>query len=115
MSGDTERDGVALTHLDQPLFDGADATKQDLIGYLDAVRTRILPALRDRPLSVMRIRPGQEPFVQKNLPRYAPDWIETAQVWADASRRTVTYPLANLYCESPSLTGRPFIEAGVSL
>jgi bifunctional non-homologous end joining protein LigD len=95
MSGDTERDGVALTHLDQPLFDGADATKQDLIDYLDAVQTRILPALRDRPLSVMRIRPGQEPFVQKNLPKYAPDWIQTAKVWADASRRTVTYPLAN--------------------
>ena len=95
MSGDTERAGVALTHLDQPLFDGADATKQDLIDYLDAVQTRILPALRDRPLSVMRIRPGQEPFVQKNLPKYAPDWIQTAKVWADASRRTVTYPLAN--------------------
>ncbi|MBV9794547.1 MAG: ATP-dependent DNA ligase [Actinobacteria bacterium] len=90
-----ERDGVALTHLDQPLFDGAGATKQDLIDYLDAVRTRILPVLRDRPLSVLRIRPGQEPFVQKNLPKYAPDWIETAKVWADASRRTVTYPLAN--------------------
>jgi bifunctional non-homologous end joining protein LigD len=95
MSGDTERDGVKLTHLDQPLFDGADATKQDLIGYLDAMQTRILPVLRDRPLSVMRIRPGQEPFVQKNLPKYAPDWIQTAKVWADASRRTVTYPLAN--------------------
>ena len=95
MSGDTERDGVALTHLDQPLFDGADASKQDLIDYLDAVRTRILPVLRDRPLSVLRIRPGQEPFVQKNLPKYAPDWIPTAKVWADASRRTVTYPLAN--------------------
>ncbi len=95
MSGDTERDGVKLTHLDQPLFDGADATKQDLIDYLDAVRTRILPVLRDRPLSVMRIRPGQEPFVQKNLPKYAPGWIPTTEVWADASRRTVTYPLAN--------------------
>ena len=95
MSGDTERDGVKLTHLDQPLFDGADATKQDLIDYLEAMQTRILPVLRDRPLSVMRIRPGQEPFVQKNLPKYAPDWIRTAQVWADASRRTVTYPLAN--------------------
>src|SRR5579875_1829196 len=27
MSGDEERDGVSLTHLDQPLFDGADAVK----------------------------------------------------------------------------------------
>src|SRR6201986_3045587 len=95
MSRDTERDGVKLTHLDQPLFDGADASKQDLIDYLDSVRTRILPALRDRPLSVLRVRPGQEPFVQKNLPKYAPEGIPTAQVWADASRRTITYPLAN--------------------
>jgi len=90
-----ERDGVALTHLDQPLFDGADATKQDLIDYLDTMRDRIIPVLRDRPLSVLRVRPGQEPFVQKNLPKYAPEWIPTAQVWADASRRTITYPLAN--------------------
>ncbi|HWG13353.1 MAG TPA: ATP-dependent DNA ligase [Streptosporangiaceae bacterium] len=90
-----QRDGVELTHLDQPLFDGADATKQDLVDYLDAVRDRILPVLRDRPLSVMRIRPGQEPFMQKNLPKYAPEWVPTARVWADASRRTITYPLAN--------------------
>jgi bifunctional non-homologous end joining protein LigD len=95
MSGDTERDGVKLTHLDQPLFDGADATKQDLVAYLDAVQDRIIPVLRDRPLSVLRIRPGQEPFMQKNLPKYAPEWVATAQVWADASRRTITYPLVN--------------------
>jgi bifunctional non-homologous end joining protein LigD len=44
---------------------------------------------------VMRIRPGQDAFMQKNLPKYAPEWVPTAQVWADASRRTITYPLAN--------------------
>ena len=89
------RAGVDLTHLDQPLFDGADSTKQDLVDYLDTMRNRIIPVLRDRPLSVMRIRPGQEPFMQKNLPKYAPEWVPTAQVWADASRRTITYPLVN--------------------
>jgi DNA ligase D-like protein (predicted polymerase) len=90
-----ERAGVALTHLDQPLFDGADATKQDLVDYLDTVRDRIIPVLRDRPVSVMRVRPGQEPFMQKNLPKYAPEWVQTVRVWADASKRTVTYPLVN--------------------
>ena len=48
---DEERDGVPLTHLDQPLFDGADATKRDLVDYLDAMGDRILPVLRDRALS----------------------------------------------------------------
>jgi DNA ligase D len=89
------RDGVELTNLDHPLFDGADATKRDLVDYLDAVHERILPGLRDRPLSVIRVRPGQEPFMQKNVPKYTPDWIETTTVWAEASRREVRYALAN--------------------
>ncbi len=69
------RDGVRLTNLDQPLFDGAEASKRDLVDYLDAVRDHILPQLHDRPLSVIRVRPGQQPFMQKNLPKYAPDWV----------------------------------------
>jgi bifunctional non-homologous end joining protein LigD len=89
------RDGVELTNLDQPLFDGADATKRDLVDYLDAVHERVLPGLRDRALSVIRVRPGQPPFMQKNLPGYAPDWIATTTMWAEASHREVRYALAN--------------------
>lgn len=89
------RAGVALTHLDHPLFDGSDATKRDLVDYLDAVHDRILPGLRDRPLSVIRVRPGQEPFMQKNVPKYAPDWLRTTAVWAAASRREVAYALCD--------------------
>src|ERR671938_19537 len=75
MSGNDEvRDGVPLTNLDQPLFDGADATKRDLVDYLDAVRDRLLPELRDRPLSVIRVLRGQAPFMQKNVPKYTPEW-----------------------------------------
>ena len=90
-----QRAGVELTNLDQPLFDGADATKRHLVDYLDGVHERILPVLRDRPLSVIRVRPGQPPFMQKNLPRYAPDWINRVAVWAEASRRDVHYPLCD--------------------
>ncbi len=89
------RDGVELSSLDGPLFDDAGATKRDLVDYLDAVRGRILPVLRNRPLSVMRVRPGQAPFMQKNVPKYAPDWIATTPVWAHASHREVTYALCN--------------------
>ncbi len=89
------RAGVRLTNLDQPLFDGANATKRDLVDYLDAVRDRILPELADRPLSVIRVRPGQQPFMQKNVPKYTPDWVRTTTVWAEASRRQVTYALCD--------------------
>jgi bifunctional non-homologous end joining protein LigD len=90
-----ERDGVPLTNLDQELFPGAGVTKRDLVDYLDAVADRFLPVLRDRPLSVVRVLRGQERFMQKNLPKYTPDWVPRATVWAEASHREVTYALAN--------------------
>jgi DNA ligase D len=94
-AGDEVRDDVPLTNLDQPLFDGADATKRDLVDYLDAVSERILPVLRDRPLSVVRVLRGQDPFMQKNLPRYTPEWVRRVSVWAEASRRQVSYALCD--------------------
>jgi bifunctional non-homologous end joining protein LigD len=89
------RDGVKLTNLDQPLFDGAGATKRDLVDYLDGVRGRILPELEDRPLSVIRVHRGQEAFMQKNVPKYTPDFVRTVDVWAEASKREVSYALCN--------------------
>ncbi len=92
---DETRDGVDLTNLDQPLFDGAEATKRDLVDYLDAVHEWMLPELRERPLSVMRIRPGQPAFMQKNVPKYTPEWVQTTSVWAEASKREVSYALCD--------------------
>ena len=77
MSSDEVRDGVSLTNLDQPLFDRAGATKRDLVDYLDAMADRIIPELRDRPLSVIRVLRGQAPFMQKNVPTYTPSWVRT--------------------------------------
>jgi bifunctional non-homologous end joining protein LigD len=90
-----ERDGVELTHLDEPLFDGAGATKRDLVDYLDAVADALLSGLRDRPLSVIRVRAGQQPFMQKNVPDYAPAWMHTMTLWAESSKRYVRYALCN--------------------
>jgi DNA ligase D-like protein (predicted polymerase) len=89
------RHGVELTNLDQPLFDGAEASKRDLVDYLDAVHEQILPGLMDRPLSVIRVRPGQPAFMQKNLPKYTPDWVASTSVWAEASHREIKYALCN--------------------
>ncbi|TDC28295.1 ATP-dependent DNA ligase, partial [Micromonospora sp. 15K316] len=87
------RDGVSLTNLDQPLVDGA--SKRDLVDYLDAVSDRIIPQLRDRPLSVIRALRGQAPFMQKNLPKYTPEWVRRVPVWAEASQRQVSYALCD--------------------
>src|ERR1035441_4028132 len=95
MSGGEVRDGVSLTNLDQPLFDGAQATKRDLVDYLDAAADRIIPELADRPLSVIRVLRGQAPFMQKNAPKYTPPWVRTVPLWAETSKREVSYPLCN--------------------
>ena len=90
-----QREGVTLTHLDEQLFDRAGAAKRDLVDYVDAMSARLVAGLRDRPLSVVRIRPGQPAFMQKNLPSYTPDWVQRVPIWAEASRREVSYALAN--------------------
>jgi DNA ligase D-like protein (predicted polymerase) len=86
---------VRLTNLDEPLFDGADAAKRDLVDYVEAVGEQLLGELRDRPLSVIRARPGQKPFMQKNVPKYTPPWVRTVKIWADTSKREVAYALCN--------------------
>lgn len=95
MSGGEQRAGVELTNLDQPLSPDTGATKRDLVDYLDAVADRMLPGLIDRPLTVMRMLRGQSPFMQKNAPKYTPDWVKTVPIWAEASKREVRYPICN--------------------
>jgi DNA ligase D-like protein (predicted polymerase) len=65
------------------------------VDYLDAVSGLILPELRGRPLSVIRVRAGQQPFMQKNLPDYAPAWVGSVTLWAESSRREVRYALCD--------------------
>ncbi len=86
---------VSFTNLDQSLFDGAEATKRDLVDYLDAVHERLLPELADRPLSVVRVLRGQAPFMQKNLPKYTPEWVPRIGVWSETSKREIAYALCN--------------------
>ena len=63
--------------------------------YLDAVADRMLPGLAGRPLTVLRVLRGQAPFMQKNVPKYTPDWVRTVPIWAEASKREVHYALCD--------------------
>ena len=88
-------EGVSFTNLDQPLFDGSQASKRDLVNYLEGVCERIVPELEGRPLSVIRVHRGQEAFMQKNVPKYTPSWVPTVRFWAESSKRDVSYALCN--------------------
>src|ERR1700755_2807188 len=95
MGTQEQRAGVKLTNLDQPLSPDAGATKRDLVDYLDAVADRMLPWLAGRPLTVLRVLRGQAPFMQKNVPKYTPDFVKTVAIWAEASKREVHYALCD--------------------
>ncbi|QNI05637.1 ATP-dependent DNA ligase [Mycobacterium kubicae] len=95
MSAGEQRAGVELTNLDQPLSPDAGATKRDLVDYLDAVADRMLPGLAGRPLTVLRVLRGRAPFMQKNVPKYTPEWVRTVSIWAEASHREVHYPVCD--------------------
>lgn len=89
------RHGVSLSSLATELAAGTGVTKRVLVDYLDEMADFVLPALRNRPLSVIRSTRGQQPFMQKNLPAHAPEWIERAPMWAESSQRTVDYAVCN--------------------
>ncbi len=95
MATSEHRDGIDLTNLDEPLSPDAGTTKRDLVDYLDAVADRMLPGLVDRPLTVLRVLRGRAPFMQKNVPKYTPEWVRTVSMWAEASHREVHYALCN--------------------
>ncbi len=95
MEAKETRHGVAFSSLDTELAAGTGVTKRALVDYLDGVAERFVPALRDRPLSVIRSTRGQRPFMQKNLPDHAPEWIERSPMWAESSQRTVDYAVCN--------------------
>ena len=59
-AGSAEVAGVRITHPDRVLFPDLGLTKLDLARYYQAVGGRLLPHLRDRPLSLVRCPSGRE-------------------------------------------------------
>jgi bifunctional non-homologous end joining protein LigD len=73
---------VPLTHPGKVLFPVDGITKADLARYYADVADRMLPWLRDRPISMVRYPDGLDGqrFFQKNVPSYFPDWIRRVRV-----------------------------------
>ena len=94
MGSGEDRDGVPLTHLDEPLFDGSGATKRDLIDYLDAVCDSILPGLEQRPLSVIRVRLGRRRSCRRTS-RSTRRTDSDGSGPGEASKREISYALCN--------------------
>ncbi len=86
---------VEVTRPDKLLWPALEITKQRYVDYLDTVSGRMLPWLRERPLTLVRAPDGVagERYYQKDTPRYAPSWIRTVAI--PAAKREVAYTVCN--------------------
>ena len=82
IAGDRE---LRLSNLDKLYWPEDGLTKRDLLGYYWNVAPLLLPHLRDRPLTMLRMPDGihGEAFFEKRVPGHAPDWLPTARVPGD--------------------------------
>ncbi|MDP9118982.1 MAG: non-homologous end-joining DNA ligase [Actinomycetota bacterium] len=88
---------VEVTRPDKLLWPALGITKRVFVDYLDSVADRMLPWLRDRPLTLVRAPDGVDGqrYFQKDTPKYAPTWIRTVSIPAPSAKRDVAYTVCN--------------------
>lgn len=76
------RQTIAVTHGDRVLFPESGITKADIVDHYHRVAPWMLPHIRDRPVSMQRVRAGidGQVFYQKDMPAHFPDWIRRVTV-----------------------------------
>jgi bifunctional non-homologous end joining protein LigD len=90
---------VTFTHTDKMMFPEAGITKGDVLHFYERIAERLLPHLRDRPLTLERLPEGltgpEAPhFWQKHTPAYYPAWLPRVALPSERGR-TVQYALVN--------------------
>jgi bifunctional non-homologous end joining protein LigD len=89
---------VELTHPERVLFPDLGLTKADVFAYYRAVADRLLPFLRDRPVTLERLPAGLVEggphFWQKNTPASYPAWVPRVELETERGK-PVSYALVN--------------------
>lgn len=86
-------DQIEVSRPDKLLWPSRDITKRRHVDYLDGVADRMLPWVRDRPLTLVRAPDGVggKQYFQKASPTYAPGWIRTVRIPAPSAGRDVDF------------------------
>lgn len=89
---------IELTHPDKILFPDDGTTKRDVFAYYRDVADRLLPFLKDRPVTLERLpgglAAGAPHFWQKDTPAHYPEWIPRIALPTEGGK-TVHYALVN--------------------
>lgn len=88
---------VRFTNLDKVMYPELGVTKAQIIEHYIKVAPRMLFFLRDRITVMTRFPDGikGEGFYEKNVPRGAPDWVETFKRYSETSGREIKYVICN--------------------
>jgi bifunctional non-homologous end joining protein LigD len=86
-------DEIEVSRPDKLLWPSRDITKRRYVDYLDAVSERMLPWLRERPVTLIRAPDGigGKRYFQKAASSYAPEWIRTVRIPAPSAGRDVDF------------------------
>jgi bifunctional non-homologous end joining protein LigD len=92
-AGTTGEHRVQVSNLDKVFWPDDGYTKGDLIAYYEAVAPWLLPYLHDRPVVLTRYPDGitGKSFYQKDAPEFIPDWVRTARIYSEDTRRDIDY------------------------
>jgi DNA ligase D len=84
---------VEVTKPDKVLWPGIGVTKREYVDYLTAVGPRMVPWLRERPLTLVRAPDGVggKRYFQKAISDYAPRWVHRVRIPAPSAGRDVDY------------------------
>jgi bifunctional non-homologous end joining protein LigD len=83
-----------ITNKDKILFPKSKITKQDFINYYKKIAPKIIPLIKNRPITLQRFPDGidGEMFFQKKALDYFPKWIKTINVQR-TEKESINMPL----------------------
>jgi bifunctional non-homologous end joining protein LigD len=91
-------EGVEVTNPDKVMYPDAGITKGEVFDYYRRVAPRLLPFLKDRPITLERLPDGlgegKPHFWQKNTPGSYPAWLPRIEL-PSGRGKTVPYALVN--------------------
>jgi bifunctional non-homologous end joining protein LigD len=91
-------DDITVTHPEKLLFPDDGITKADVAAFYRRIAPRLLPHLKDRPVTLERLPDGlgagKPHFWQKDTPSYYPDWIPRVELPSETGK-PVHYALVN--------------------
>ncbi len=82
--------GVEISHPDKIIFPKENISKLQMVQYYDEVANKMLPYMKNRPLTLQRFPNGinEDGFYQKSASDYFPDFIKTVEIKTEEGSNT---------------------------